>query len=574
MKKSVFLYVFALAAFGIAMNSCTGLKKMKKNQGLVSYQVTPNPLEMHADSVVVNITGKFPEKYYKKKVICEIKPVITYNGGETPLKSIKVQGEKVLENNPVISYLGGGNFSYTDKVAYSPNMRICDLEARITANVKKKVVDFDPVKIAKGTIATPGLLEKEGKAIVGKDKFQRITPEQVVADIHYVINQATVRPAELNQQDFKDMRAYLKEAMKKESRKDIKGVAVSSYASPDGEFDMNAKLSDNRGTSGSTALKTDFAKFDKAKDKSFYSVQATPEDWDGFKTEMEKSDLADKDLILRVLSMYSDPVVREAEVKKLSKAYVQVADKVLPKLRRSVLKVNVELIGWSDEELNKWFDTNPDTLKLEELLFTATLTQNLERQLNIYNKASEKFPTCWRAFNNAGYVLVLMGKTGEAKEKFEKAKSIESTNSIIMNNLGVCSLMEGDFVKAEQYFKSAGGAGKEVNYNLGVCAVKKADYSTAVTLFSDYCTFNAALAKLLNGDANNCVKTVDCATDKDRAMMYYLKAVAGARQSNTDLIYNNLRAAISKDANLAQLAKTDMEFAKYFNDDTFKSIVK
>lgn len=574
MKKSVFLYVFALAAFGIAMNSCTGLKKMKKNQGLVSYQVTPNPLEMHADSVVVNITGKFPEKYYKKKVICEIKPVITYNGGETPLKSIKVQGEKVLENNPVISYLGGGNFSYTDKVAYSPNMRICDLEARITANVKKKVVDFDPVKIAKGTIATPGLLEKEGKAIVGKDKFQRITPEQVVADIHYVINQATVRPAELNQQDFKDMRAYLKEAMKKESRKDIKGVAVSSYASPDGEFDMNAKLSDNRGTSGSTALKTDFAKFDKAKDKSFYSVQATPEDWDGFKTEMEKSDLADKDLILRVLSMYSDPVVREAEVKKLSKAYVQVADKVLPKLRRSVLKVNVEVMGWSDEELNKHFDTDASILKIEEILFTATLTENLDRQLKIYNKASEMFPTDWRTFNNAGVVLVNMGKVGEAKEKFEKAKSIESTNSIIMNNLGVCSLMEGDFVKAEQYFKSAGGAGKEVNYNLGVCAVKKADYSTAVTLFSDYCTFNAALAKLLNGDANNCVKTVDCATDKDRAMMYYLKAVAGARQSNTDLIYNNLRAAISKDANLAQLAKTDMEFAKYFNDDTFKSIVK
>jgi tetratricopeptide (TPR) repeat protein len=453
-------------------------------------------------------------------------------------------------------------------------MRICDLEARITANVKKKIVDFEPVKIAKGTIATPGLLEKEGKPILGKDKFQRITPEQVVADIHYVINQAAVRPTELNQQDFKDMRAYLKEAMKKESRKDIKGVAVSSYASPDGALDLNAKLSDNRGTTGSTALKTDFAKFDKAKDKSFYSVQATPEDWDGFKTEMEKSDLADKDLILRVLSMYSDPIVREAEVKKLSKAYVQVADKILPKLRRSVLKVNVEVMGWSDAELNQHFDNNPTILKIEEILFTATLTENLDRQLKIYNKASEMFPNDWRTFNNAGFVLVQMGKVGEAKEKFEKAKSIESTNSIIMNNLGVCALIEGDFVKGEQYFKSAGGAGKEVNYNLGVCAVKKADYSTAVTLFSDYCTFNAALAKLLNGDANNCVKTVDCAPDKDRAMMYYLKAVAGARQSNTDLIYNNLRAAISKDANLSQLAKTDMEFAKYFNDDTFKSIIK
>lgn len=574
MKNSVFVYVLAFAALSIAFNSCTGLKKMKKNQGLVSYQVTPNPLEMHADSVVINVTGKFPEKYYKKKVICEIKPTLTYNGGEIALKSIKVQGEKVLENNPVISYLGGGSFSYTDKIAYTPNIRVCDLEARITANVKKKVVEFDPVKIAKGTIATPGLLEKDAKAILGKDKFQRITPETVVADIHYVVNQATVRPTELNQQDFKDMRSYLKEAMKKDSRKDIKGVDVSAYASPDGEMDLNAKLSDNRGTTGSTALKTDFAKFEKAKDKSFYKVAATPEDWDGFKTEMEKSDMADKDLILRVLSMYSDPVVREAEVKKLSKAYLQVADQILPKLRRSVLKVNVDLIGWSDEELNKWFDTNPDTLKLEELLFTATLTQDLDRQLKIYQKASEKFPTCWRTFNNAGFVLVQQGKIGDAKVQFEKAKAIESTNSIIMNNLGVCALMDGDFTKAEQYFKSAGGAGKEVNYNLGICAVKKADYATAVTLFSDYCTFNAALAKLLSGDANSCVKTVDCATDKERAMMYYLKAVAGARQSNTDLLYNNLRAAISKDSKLMELAKTDMEFHKYFADDTFKSIVK
>ena len=574
MKNSVFVYVFALVALSLALNSCTGLKKMKKNQGLVTYNVTPNPLEMHADSVVINVTGKFPEKYYKKKVVCEIKPVIVGTSGDIPLRTIKVQGEKVLENNPVISYLGGGSFSYTEKVAYQEAMRMCDLEARITATVKKKVVDFDPVKIAKGTIATPGLLEKDAKAIAAKDKFQRITPENMVADIHYVINQAQVRPAELNQQDFKDLKSYLKNAMLPESRRDIKGVDVSSYASPDGELDLNAKLSDNRGTSGQQALKTDFAKFEKAKDKTFYNVVATPEDWDGFKKEMENSDLADKDLIVRVLSMYSDPIVREKEIKNLSKAYLQVADKVLPKLRRSVLKVNVDVIGWSDEELNQLFDTKPDTLKLEELLFTATLTQNLDRQLAIYKKTAEKFPTDWRGFNNAGFVLIKQGKVAEAKEQFEKAKSIESTNSIVMNNLGACALMEGDFVKAEQYFKSAGGAGKEVNYNLGICAIKKADYSSAVTYFSDYCTFNAGLAKLLNGDPNACVKAIDCAEDKERAMMYYLKAVAGARLQNTDLIYNNLRAAVSKDANLMQLAKTDMEFAKYFNDDTFKSIIK
>jgi len=574
MKHRSFIYALVLVALTLGISSCTGLKKMQKNQSVISYQVTPSPLEMHSDSVTVNITGKFPAKYYKKKVTCEIKPVLVYAGGETALKSAKVQGEKVLDNNTVINSANGGSFSYTHKIPYKQEMRVSDLELRVTASVKSKSVEFNPTKVAKGVIATPGLLEKDAMPILGKDKFQRITPETVVADIHYVINQAQVRPQELNKENVKSMRSYLTDAMKKDSRRDIKGVNISSYASPDGPIELNTKLSGNRGSSANQIMRNEFRRFDKAKDPSFFQVENTPEDWDGFKKEMEKSDIADKDLILRVLSMHSDPIVREKEIKNLSKAYLEVANKVLPKLRRSVMKVNVEVVGWSDEELNKWFDTKPDTLKIEELLFTATLTDDLNRQLKIYQKASENFATDFRGVNNMGYVYLKMNKLNDAKESFEKAKSIQSTNSVVMNNLGVVALIEGDFEKAEQYFKSAGGAGKEVNYNLGLCAVKKAEYANAVTLMGDYCTFNAALAKLLNGDPNACTKTVDCANDKERAMMYYIKAVAGARQQNTDLLYNNLRAAISKDASLGKLAATDMEFGKYFNDDTFKSIVK
>ncbi len=574
MKRSSFIYLATILAVAVVFSSCTGLKKMKKTQKVITYSLTPNPLEMHADSVVVNITGKFPDKYYKKKVTCEITPVLkSANGQEFPLKMIKVQGEKVQDNNTVIKTLGGGSFSYTDKVAYNPDMRVCDVNVKIHAVVKKKFVDFDPVEIGKGTIATPGLLEKDSKAIMAKDKFQRIIPETKEADIMYVINQSNVRPGELTKEQMKALKKYLDDAQKN-PRKDIKGVNISSYASPDGPEDLNAKLSGNRGTSATNVMKGEFKKFEKAKQAGFFNEKTTAEDWDGFQKLMQSSDIADKDLIIRVLSMYSDPVQREKEIKNISKAYVQVADKVLPQLRRSMFTANVDSIGRSDKELDSTFDASPQVLSIEELLFTATLTKDLNRQLKIYQAAASQYSSDWRGFNNAGMVLIQQDKNADAKAQFEKAKSIDAGNTIILNNLGACALRDGDFTKAEEYFKSAGGAGSEVNYNLGICAVKKADYNGAVTYFGSYCTFNAALAKLLSGNPDGASKTVDCAEDKDRDMMYYMKAIVGARQANTDLMYNSLRAAISKNAKLANDAKTDMEFFKYFNDDTFKSIVK
>ena len=574
MKRSSFIYLASVLVMVFAISSCTGLKKMKKTQKVITYSLSPNPLEMHADSVVVNITGKFPDKYYKKKVTCEITPVLKSAGGtEFPLKMIKVQGEKVQDNNTVIKNLGGGSFSYTDKVAYNPEMRICDVNVKIHAVVKKKFVDFDPTEVGKGTIATPGLLEKDSKAILGKDNFQRIIPETKEADIMYVINQSNVRPGELSKDQMKALKKYLADAQKN-PRKDIKSVNISSYASPDGTEELNQKLSTNRGTSATGFLKNEFKKFEKAKTAGFFNEKATAEDWDGFQKLMSTSDIADKDLILRVLSMYSDPIQREKEIKNISKAYTQVADKVLPQLRRSNMIAMVDSIGRSDKELDSTFDATPQVLSLEELLFTATLTKDLNRQLKIYQTASSQNPSDWRGFNNAGMVLIQLDKTAEAKAEFEKAKAVAAGNTIILNNLGACSLREGDFIKAEEYFKSAGGAGPEVNYNLGICAVKKADYNGAVTYFGSYCTFNAALAKLLAANPDAASKAIDCATDKDRDMMYYLKAIIGARQANTDLMYNSLRAAISKNAKLANDAKTDMEFFKYFNDDTFKSIIK
>lgn len=574
MKRKGFIYLAVLISGTVIFNSCTGLKVMKKKQNLISYNLSPNPVEMHADSVAVNVTGKFPAKYYKKKVTCEITPTFkSASGQEYPLKTIKVQGEKVQDNNSVISTTNGGSFSYSAKIAYNPDMRMCDLNVKIHATVKTKFVDFEPVEIGKGTIATPALLEKDAKPILAKDKFQRIIPETKESNIYYTINQSNVRPGELSKAEMKDFKKYLA-AVQSNPRKDIKGVNISSYASPDGPEDLNDKLSVGRGKSGNTALKDDFKKLEKAKEPGFFNEKATAEDWDGFQKLMQASDIADKDLILRVLSMYSDPIQREKEIKNISKAYLQVADKVLPQLRRTILTANVDSIGRSDEELNATFDSQPALLSIEELLFTATLTKDLNRQKNIYQAAASQYSSDWRGINNLGAALVNLGNTAEAKTQFEKAKSIEQGNTIVLNNLGVCALNDGDFTKAEEYFKSATGAGSEVNYNLGICAVKKADYTGAVNYFGQACSFNAALAKLLSGNPDGASKTIDCAEDKDRDMMYYLKGIIGARQGNTDLMYNSLRAAISKNAKLAGDAKTDMEFFKYFNDDTFKSVVK
>lgn len=574
MKKNYLIYSVVFVATLVAFSGCTGLKKMKKKQSVISYTLTPQMLEMHGDSVAFSISGKFPAKYHRKKVTCEITPVLkSSNGNEIPLKSVKVQGEKVQDNNTVISFTNGGGFNYSNKIAYTPDMRVCDVVLKVKASAKKKSVDFDPVNIGKGTIATAGLAEKDAKPILAKDNFVRIIPEEKTASIMYLINQSNVRPQELTKEEMKQLRKYL-EATQKNPRKEIKGVNISSYASPDGPEDLNDKLSKNRGASANTSIKDQFKKLDKAKQQGFFDVKATPEDWEGFQKLMQQSDLADKDLVLRVLSMYSDPIQREKEIKNISKVYTQIADKILPKLRRAQLKVNVDSIGRSDEEINATFNSNPTALSVEELLYGATLTKDLNLKLKFYQAAANQYSKDWRGFNNMGYVYVLQGNLNEAKNNFEKAKSINPGNNIVMNNLGVIALREGDFVKAEEYFKSASGAGNEVNYNLGICALKKGDYPTAVSRFGSYCSLNAALAKLLSGNTDGANKTIDCSEDKERCAMYYLKAVIGARQGNTDLMYNSLRAAISKNTSLVQQAKTDMEFFKYFNDDTFKSIVK
>jgi len=574
MRRVRLINLSFLALAVISMSSCGGLKKMETNAGLVKYSVTPNPLEMQADSVAISISGKYPPKYFNKKVTLTATPVLTFNGGEKACKDVKVQGEKVQDNNAVISYTEGGSFSYSDKIPYEEAMRLSKVELRVQGYVKPdKPLDFDPVVIADGVIATPSLLMIAPKPIIGKDKFQRITQESKNADLLFQIQQAKLQSKELNKDQVKALMDYLA-TVQKNKRKELQGVDISAYASPDGPTDLNAKLSTDRGSVTEKYITKQFKKDTVLDKKETYKVTDTAEDWDGFQKLMKNSTIADKDLVLRVLSMYSDGDQREKEIKNMSKVYLEIADQILPQLRRSVLTVNVKNVGYSDEEITNIFNTKPDSLKPEELLYAATLTKDNNKKLNVYNKFMEIYPKDWRGPNNAGAMNLLLGNTDKAKELFDKAKQLDENNIIIENNFGAVSLLKGNLDKVEEHFVAASGAGDEVNYNLGVLKVKQGDYNSAVTYFGNNCSFDAALAKLLNQDYDGSIKAVDCAPNKDDAMMYYLKAVDGARKADTEIMYNNLRSALEKDASLNKLAKTDMEFFKYFNDDTYKSIVK
>jgi tetratricopeptide (TPR) repeat protein len=540
----------------------------------VSYQVQPNPLEMHAGEVEVTIATKFPEKYFNKKAVVVATPVLKYEGGQAEFESTTLQGEKVEANNKVILY-DGGEYSYTGKVAYTDDMLRSGLYVEMSAQIKDKTpIDIPGIKIAEGVIATPALVMVNPKTILVGDKFQRIIPETYSADIHYVINKYNVRDSELSDEDIVNLQNKIKEASASD-REEIKGAGISAYASPDGPEDFNDKLAQEREGSAERYLERVLkkAKVSEADADQFLSLKYTAEDWEGFKKLMEESDIQDKDLILRVLSMYSDPVVREKEIKNISSAFEEIAEKILPKLRRSMINVNIDNIGYSDEELAELVKTNPDTLKLEEILYAATLTDDLNEKLAIYQKAAENFPECFRAKNNVGHVYVKLGKVEEAKEAFMAAQKLKD-NDVIKNNLGAIALLEGDIPKAEELFTSAMGAGDVVNYNLGIIKIKQGDYDAAVSYFGNEPSFNAALAQLLDGDTEKSLNTLNQMGEVDCGMVYYLKAVGSARSGREEGVLNNLRTAVGKKSELKDHAKKDLEFAKYFENEAFKAIVE
>lgn len=548
----------------IALSGCGGIGKMNKYVENIKYTVDPNPLIVQGDSVAVSINGNFPGKYFYKKAQVELTPTLTYTGGETPYKTAYFQGEKAVGNNTVIPYETGKAFNYSHKVAYTPAMAESELVVKILGKQGKdgaKQLEFTPVKLADGVITTPFLMLNDDKVLLGKDAFQRITDHSLDATINYLVNSSAVRPGELSDKDMKAVAAFVK-ANLKNANIAYKNVKIDSWASPEGELSKNENLADERAKSGRGAMKGQLVsqKIVAAKDDAFYALTAHGEDWDGFKRAMQASTtVPDKELVLRVLEMYPDLTKREEEIKNMAATYKEIADEILPQLRRSEVKVNYQRIGKTDAQLTEMSRSMPDSLNVEELLFAATLTTDLNEQLRIYKEAERVHPTDYRGVNNVGYIYMLQNKLDEAAGQFTKANGI-TENPISTNNLGVVARLKGDRKKASELYAKANAAGPEVKYNQGLIDIQNGDYSSAGSNFGSTKSVNAALAKLLGGDAAGAQGILDGATDKDTATGHYLAAIIAARANNCTGAATSLGLAIQKDGGLREKALKDLEF--------------
>ena len=581
-KLSIKPVLFVLMV--VVLSSCSGLKKMKKNADQIQYKVTPEILESHAGKVNFGIDTRYPAKYFNKKATIVATPVLKYEGGSKSFTPASVQGESVKANNKVINYSSGGSVSYKDGVAYDKAMSISELYMNITATQGKKSVDFEPVKLANGVIATSELVANYPKPILGVrrdvnnsgkydpniDPFQRIVPDEMIADIHYLINNANVRKEETEAKDVVGLEEYTKKANADE-KVDLKRVEVAAYASPDGTIDLNTELAAHRKETSSAFLAQ------KLKDAGVnieLKTKYTPEDWDGFKELMEKSNIQDKELILRVLSMYNDPEVREREIRNLSETFTGVADEILPQLRRAKMTTSVDLIGKTDDELKALAKSDPASLNPAELLYAATLFEDMDEQLSIYKSFIKIYPNDWRGPNNAGYVLAKQGKYDDAKPFFESAEKLKNTEAIVKNNLGAVALKNGDVKNAETLFGAAAGAGNEVNYNLGIVSMKNAEYDKAVKYFVKDDDVNSALANMMSGNNNAALQDLEAFDKPDCYMKEYLKAVIGARTAKENLLFESLAKACEINPEMKAKASRDMEFARYFENPKFKEITK
>ena len=560
------LYLPLLMAMVVALfSSCS------KKMGPLSadyFTVTPQVLEAVGGKVPATINGKFPEKYFNKKAVVEVTPVLKWNGGEAKGQPATFQGEKVEGNDQSISYKMGGSYTMKTSFDYVPEMAKSELYLEFKATIGKKEVTIPAVKIADGVISTSELVNNtlgNANPALGEDAFQRIIKEKHDANIMFLIQQANIRSSELKTaKEFNKEVANVNEA----ANKKISNIEVSAYASPDGGVSLNTTLAENRENNTTKMLNKDLK---KAKIDAPIDAKYTAQDWEGFQELVSKSNIQDKELILRVIAMYQDPAQRESEIKNISAVYKELANTILPQLRRSRLTLNYEIIGKSDEEIAKLASSNPSELNIEELLYAATLTNDPAKQEAIYTQATKQFPNDYRAYNNLGKLAYQAGNIDKAESYFKKAANVNASPEVNMN-LGLVSLMKGDKAAAEAYFGKAAGT-KELGESMGNLYIAQGQYERAVNSFGDSKTNSAALAQILAKDYNKAKNTL-ANVERPDAYTDYLMAVLGARTNNSSMVTSSLKSAVAKDSSLAKKAATDLEFAKYFTNADFMSIVK
>ncbi len=552
-------------AVAALLSSCGKLGKLSAD----NFKVTPTPLEAVGGQVPVTINGTFPEKYMKKKAVVTVTPVLKYAGGEAEGQSATFQGEKVEGNATTVQYKVGGTYTMKSTFAYVDPMIQSDLYARFDAKKGKKKVSIPEVKIGYGVVATSQLLSRcDINPATAPDAYQRIIEQKQEANIKFLINQATLRSSELGSTSVKDLSKILKEINDNQEERALNSIEVSAYASPDGRYSLNERLAEKRQNVSADYMKKELKRLKMNAD---IDTKFTAEDWDGFQELISKSSLQDKDVILRVLSMYQDPEEREQQISNMSEIYTDIKEGVLPELRRARLIVKYDVIGRSDEQILAQYKADPAKLSVEELLYGANKLVSTEAEkAQWYNTIAKQYPSDYRALNNLAQQALAKGEVEKAKSYLAEAKKVSSSASEVNTNLGLIALKSGDVTAAETYLAQGSGADtfKEVMGNLNIA---KGNYTQAAADLANTQSNSAALAQILAKDyakakttlAN--IKNADATTD-------YLRAVLAARTSDATTLTNSLKSAITKDATLAARAAKDLEFADYAN--IIKSLVK
>jgi hypothetical protein len=554
--NSKFCYALILGS-ALVFTACG--KKM--NQFRADYfSVNPNPLEVVGEKVPATVTGKIPGKFFVKNAEVTVTPYLEFNGTEIASTPYTFQGEKVRGNNPVISYDGGGTVTIPVSYNYNPEMIKSNLSLAFTVRQGGKQYALPRVKVADGVVATAALADAATVSpAIAPDKFQRIINEKFDADIKFLINQANIRDGQLRTAEMNNLHQEIAEA-NEDNRREIKEINITSYASPDGGVELNTRLAENREKNTKSYVQNKLKK-DNISEFGELTANFTPQDWEGFQRLVAASNIQDKELILSVLSMYKDPEQREREIRNLSSVFDQLAEEILPQLRYSRITASIDVIGKSDEEIMNIYSLNPKALSVDEILYAATLTDNNDKRLQIYDTAIELYPKDYRAYNNLGMCQYIDQDYEAAEANFAQAARLAPESGEAQMNLGLVSLLNKNYKEATAKFGNAAGV-PALGDALGVYYMKQGDYNSAIRAFGDSKTNNAALAQILNKDYSKAKNTLSGVVHPN-ATTFYITAILGARTNNEKMVMNNLRQAIKLDNTLAAKAQNDLEFAKF-----------
>ena len=554
MRKNLILMLGASSLLLLA--SCSKLGELSAD----NFTVTPNPLESQGGKVPATINGVFPEKYMKRKATVTVTPELRYAGGQSVQgQSASFQGEKVLGNDQTISYRVGGRYTMKTTFDYVPEMQKSELYLTFDARIGSKKYDVPAVKVANGVIATSELYRKtilSDGGVCAPDSFQRIREQKQEANIKFLINQATLRKSELKTGSVQEFVEMLKKINADREGLNVRNVEVSAYASPDGGVSFNDRLASQRQNVSEKYVREQLksTKVDASVDAHY-----TAQDWDGFQQLVAASDIQDKDVILRVLSMYTDPEEREQQIRNMSAGFQELADGILPELRRSRLTINYEVVGRSDEQIQAQYKEDPVKLSADELLYAATLTEDKAEQEDIYKTTSKLYDKDYRAYNNLAALALAKGDKTRAKSYLLKALELDNNAAEAQANLGLIALTDGKVDEAEAYISKASSA-ESVAPAIGLLNIAKGNYAQAESNFGKKASVSAALAQLLNKDYEKAARTLDNTLTQD-GLNSYLHAIISARRGNKFAASSYLKEALEKDSSLKSYSDNDLELS-------------